>query len=73
MEEYSVFIYENLLWDILDQSSKLYIITLLIGKGFQGECKLISKVSDDTTIMEVTDNYNHSLVLPIDILDILNN
>lgn len=65
-------VYNNMLWDILDQSSKLYVLDILLERGFQGECKLISKVAGETTIMEVTDNFGHSLILPIDILDILN-
>jgi len=66
-------VYRNLLWDILDQESKLFIITLLMENGFDGECKLISMIDGDTTIMEVTDTFGHSMVLPINILDILNN
>ena len=66
-------LYKNLLWEILDQSSKLFVITLLIENGFEGDCKLISKIDGDTTIMEVTDNFNHNMILPINILDILNN
>jgi hypothetical protein len=68
-----VHVYGNLLWDILDQESKLFIITLLMENGFDGECKLISVIDGDTTIMEVTDTFGHSMVLPINILDILNN
>lgn len=68
-----VHVYGNLLWDILDQESKLFIITLLMENGFDGECKLISMIDGDTTIMEVTDTFGHSMVLPINILDILNN
>lgn len=65
-------VYNNMLWDILDQGSKLFVIGILMENGFQGECKLISKVAGETTIMEVTDDFGHSLVLPINILDILN-
>ena len=65
-------VYKNLLWEILDQSSKLFIISLLIENGFDGECKLISKIDGETTIMEVTDAFGHSMILPINILDILN-
>lgn len=68
-----IHVYGNLLWDILDQESKLFIITLLMENGFDGECKLISVIDGDTTIMEVTDTFGHSMVLPINILDILNN
>lgn len=65
-------VYENLIWNILDDDSKSFIITLLSEQKFQGECKLISKVSGDSTILEINDNFEHSLVLPINILDILN-
>lgn len=72
MEE-RILVYNNLLWDILDQGSKLYIMSLLMENGFEGDCKLVSKIDGDVTIMEVNDNYGHSIVLPINILDILNN
>ena len=65
-------VYKNMLWDILDDGSKLFIINMLMERGFQGDCKLISRVDGDTTIMEVTDNFEHSLIIPINILDILN-
>ena len=65
-------VYENMIWDILDEGSKLYIITMLTERGFQGDCKLISKVAGETTIMEVTDSFEHQLIIPINILDILN-
>ena len=46
----------------------LFIINMLMERGFQGDCKLISRVDGDTTIMEVTDNFEHSLIIPINIL-----
>jgi hypothetical protein len=67
-----VHVYTNLLWDILDQESKLFIITLLIENNFDGECKLTSIIDGETTIIEVTDTFGHSMILPINILDILN-
>ena len=65
-------VYENMIWNILDDESKAFIISLLKDQGFQGECKLISKVSEESTILEITDTFDHSLILPINILDILN-
>ena len=65
-------VYKNMIWEILDQGSKLAILTLLMENDFKGNCKLISKVDGDTTIMEVTDEFGHQLILPINILDILN-
>ena len=65
-------VYKNMLWEILNDASKLIILDLLMEKGFQGDCKIISKVDGETTIMEVTDNFEHKLILPINILDILN-
>jgi hypothetical protein len=62
-----------MIWDILDDGSKLYIINLLINSGFTGECKLISKVVGNTTIMEIKDETGKVMELPINILDILNN
>lgn len=69
---YNVSIYKNMLWEILDEGSKIFILTLLIENGFQGECKLISMVAGETTIMKVSDSHGKSLELPINILDILN-
>lgn len=69
---YDINIYKNMIWEILDDSSKIFILTLLIENGFQGECKLISKVAGETTIMEVMDSQGKSIELPINILDILN-
>lgn len=65
--------YNNMIWYILDDESKEFIIALLSEQGFQGECKLIAVVNDGTTNLQITDNFNHSLSLPINILDILNN
>jgi hypothetical protein len=66
-------VYKNMLWDILDEGSKLYILDMLMKQEFQGDCKMISKINGDTTILEIKDNFDHELVLPIDILSILNN
>lgn len=65
-------VYKNMIWEILDNGSKLYVLNLLMEQGFQGECKMISKIAGDTTILEVKDEFGHELVLPIDILSILN-
>lgn len=65
--------YNNMIWYILDDESKEFIIALLTKQGFQGECKLIAVVNEGIANLQVTDNYEHSIVLPIDILDILNN
>jgi hypothetical protein len=66
-------VYENLIWDILDDESKTFIMGILANQEFEGECKLIAKINSEVTELEITDNFNHSLVLPINILDILNN
>lgn len=65
-------VYKNMIWEILDEGSKLTIIDMLIDNGFVGNCKLIAKIVGDVTVMEINDEYNHQLVLPIDIIDILN-
>ena len=65
-------IYKNMIWEILSDESKLFILDLLIQGEFKGDCKLISVVEGETTIMEIRDNYDHYMVLPINILDILN-
>lgn len=61
-------VYKNLIWEILDDGSKLYILELLIERGFKGDCKVIAKDGS----LEVNDNFNNQLVIPINILDILN-
>ena len=50
-----------------------FIMGILANREFEGECKLIAKINGEVTELEITDNFNHSLVLPINILDILNN
>lgn len=65
-------VYENMIWNILDDDSKVFIISILKDQGFQEECKLIAKVSEESTVLEITDSFGHVLVLPINILDILN-
>ena len=65
-------VYENMLWDILDEGSKLTLISVLMNNGFEGNCKLIAKIDGDVTVLEVNDESGHYMVLPINILDILN-
>lgn len=65
-------VYKNMIWEILSDESKLFILELLIQGEFKGDCKLITVVEGGTTIMEIRDNYDHYMVLPINILDILN-
>lgn len=66
-------LYENLLWEILDDGSKLAVIEILMESGFDGKCKMIAKIDGETTVLEVRDEHGHELILPINILDILNN
>lgn len=70
--EQPLHIYENLLWNILDDSSKIYILTLLIKNEFEGECKLTSVIKDDITIISIKDEIGKIIELPINILEILN-
>jgi hypothetical protein len=65
-------IYKNLLWEILDDESKLVLIGILMNNGFVGDCKITSKVEGETSVLEVRDEYDHYLLLPIDILEMLN-
>lgn len=67
-----IHIYENLLWDVLDDESKLYILTIMIKNEFNGECKLTSTVRENSTVIVINDEEGKYLVLPIDILKILN-
>lgn len=68
MDEKPIVMYKNLLWEILDNGSKLYILGLLIEQGFKGECKLITKDG----VLEITDKFGKQLIIPIDILALLN-
>lgn len=70
--EKPLFVYKNMIWEILDQGSKLALITILLENGFEGDCRVIAKIEGETTVLEFRDKLNHSLVLPINILDILN-
>ena len=65
-------IYENMIWNILDKGSKLTLISILMDHGFEGNCKLIAKINGETTVLEVNDETGHNIILPINILDILN-
>ena len=65
-------VYENMIWEILDESSKLTLISILMNNGFEGKCKLIAKIDGEVTVLEVNDESGHCMVLPINILDILN-
>lgn len=73
MEGSELSIYKNILWDLLDEGSQSYILSIITEQGFVGECKLISKVVRDKTVMVISDNHEHELEIPIDILDIINN
>ena len=68
-----IYIYENLLWDVLDDESKLYILTIMIKNEFKGECKLTSTVHENSTVIFINDETDKNMELPIDILTILNN
>lgn len=65
-------VYENMIWDILDEGSKLTLISVLMNNGFEGNCKLIAKIDGNVTVLEVNDELGHYMILPINILDILN-
>lgn len=67
-----IIVYKNMIWDILDKGSQLALLDIMMENGFQGNCKLTSKIEGDTTVMEIRDEHEHYLVLPINILDILN-
>jgi hypothetical protein len=65
-------VYENMIWEILDKGSKLTLLSILMDNGFEGDCKLIAKIDGDVTVLEVNDESGHCMILPINILDILN-
>lgn len=68
---------QNYIWGMLDEGSQLFIINLLMEKGFKGEVSVIGKpnVKDDGSVaveIHITDEEENNLTLPINILDILN-
>ena len=65
-------IYENMIWEILDKGSKLMLLGILMDSGFEGNCKLIAKIDGNVTVLEINDESGHHMILPIDILDVLN-
>ena len=67
-----IIVYKNMIWEILDNGSQLTLLELMMSNGFKGNCKVTSKIDGDTTVMEIRDEHDHYLVLPINILDILN-
>lgn len=70
--EKPIVVYRNMIWEILDKGSQLYLLEIMMSHGFEGECKLTAKIEGEATVMEVRDNLGHYLVIPIDILNILN-
>lgn len=67
-----IVVYNNMLWEILDKGSKLALLAVMMNNGFIGNCKVTSKINGDTTVMEVRDESGHYLMLPINIIDVLN-
>ena len=65
-------VYKNMIWEILDKGSKLTLLDILMNNGFEGNCKLIAKIDGEVTVLEVNDESGHYMILPINILDILN-
>ena len=68
---------QNYIWGMLDEGSQLFIINLLMEKGFKGEVSVIGKpnVKNDGSVaveIYITDEEENNLTLPINILDILN-
>ena len=70
-------IYENMLWNIIDDASKIYILTLLIKNDFEGECRVLAEVDkkspESKVIILLRDEKGKEMELPINVLDILNN
>ena len=67
-----IIVYKNMIWEILDKGSKLTLLDIMMNNGFQGNCKLTAKIEGEISVMEVRDESGHYLVLPINIIDILN-
>lgn len=71
-EKKVLMIKQNKLWGLLNDASKLAVIDLLREEGFKGEVKLIGVIKGDSTVIQVENNQNLKLELPINILDVLN-
>lgn len=71
-EKKVLMIKQNKLWGLLNDASKLAVIDLLREEGFKGEVKLIGIIKGDSTVIQVENNQNLKLELPINILDVLN-
>lgn len=67
-----IVVYPNMIWEILDKGSKLTLLDIMMSNGFQGNCKVTSKIEGNTSVMEINDESGHYLVIPINIIDILN-
>ena len=65
-------IYENVLWDILDEGSKECILEIMKNNGFIGKCKIIAAVRGNRSIMIIKDEADKMMELPINIIEILN-
>lgn len=69
---------QNYIWSMLDEGSQLWILSLLLEQGFTGNVTVIGKpsVKEDGSIpieLYIEDENEHSITLPINMLDILNN
>lgn len=69
---------KNYIWSMLDEGSQLWILNLLMERGFTGSVIVTGKpvVKEDGNIpveLYIEDEEKNSLTLPINILEILNN
>ena len=63
--------YENVLWDILDEDSKNCVLVILKNNGFIGKCKITAVIKGNCTVLVVKDETDKNMELPIDIITIL--
>lgn len=68
-----VTIYNNMMWNLLDDGSKLTVIDILMSNGIKGECKVIIEDSKDGTNLVILDSQSNNVIsLPFDIFVLLN-
>lgn len=68
-----VTIYNNMMWNLLDDGSKLTVIDVLMSEGIKGECKVVIEDSEEGTKLVILDSESNKVIsLPFDIFTLLN-
>lgn len=68
-----VTMYNNMMWNLLDDGSKLTVVDILMSKGIIGECKVVIRQYEEGTKLVILDNTGSDVILlPFDIFSLLN-